>query len=240
MHAGMLARTVQPLASALYSVSMISVLLPLPDTPVTQVKVPSGMLAVTFCRLFSLGALDRQPAAALGGRLAPDLGHRDLAEAREILAGEAGAVAHHVLGRALGDDVAAVRAGARAHVDQMVGGADRVLVVLDHQHRVAEVAQAGQRLQQAVVVALVQADRRLVQHIEHAGQARADLGGQPDALAFATRQRARGAVQREVGEADVVEEAQPLVDLLQDAGGDLALLGRQLGRPARRTTSRPR
>ena len=36
---------------------MISVLLPLPDTPVTQVKVPSGMLAVTFCRLFSFAPL---------------------------------------------------------------------------------------------------------------------------------------------------------------------------------------
>jgi hypothetical protein len=30
----------------------------------------------------------------------------------------------------------------------VVGGADRVLVMLDHQHRVAEIAQAGQRLQQ--------------------------------------------------------------------------------------------
>ena len=49
-------------------------------------------------------ALDRQPAAALAARrLAPDLGDRDLAEARQILAGEAGAVAHHLLGRALGD-----------------------------------------------------------------------------------------------------------------------------------------
>ena len=126
--------------------------------------------------------------------------------------------------------MAAMRAGARPHVDQVVGGADRFLVMLDHQHRVAEIAQAGERLQQPVVVALVQADRRLVQHVEHAGQARADLRGEPDALALAARQGARGAVQRQVGEADIVEEAQPLVDLLEDAGGDLALLGRQLGR----------
>ena len=34
--------------AALYSVSMISVDLPLPDTPVTQVKVPSGISAVMF------------------------------------------------------------------------------------------------------------------------------------------------------------------------------------------------
>jgi hypothetical protein len=74
----------------------------------------------------------------------------------------------------------------------------------------------------------VEADRRLVQNIEHAGEARADLGGEPDALAFAARQRARATVEREIGEADVVEETQPLVDLLQDALGDL-LLGVSFG-----------
>ena len=61
--------------------------------------------------------------------------------------------------------------GARAHVDHVVGGADRLLVVLDHDHGVAEVAQALEGLEQARVVALVQADRRLVEHVEHAGQA---------------------------------------------------------------------
>ncbi len=101
------------------------------------------------------------------------------------------------------DDAPAVHAGSGAQVDHMVGGADRVLVVLDHQHRVAEVAQAGQRLQQAVVVALVQADRRLVQHIEHAGEARADLGGEPDALAFAPRKRAGIARQGQVIQAHI-------------------------------------
>ena len=32
---------------------MVKLDLPLPDTPVTQVKVPSGIEALTFCRLFS-------------------------------------------------------------------------------------------------------------------------------------------------------------------------------------------
>ena len=38
------------------------------------------------------------------------------------------------------------------------------LVVLDHEHRVAQVAQVLQRADQALVVALVQADGRLVEH----------------------------------------------------------------------------
>ena len=82
---------------------------------------------------------------------------------------------HDVVGRALGDDVAAMDAGARADVDHIVGGEDRVLVVLDDDHRVADVAQPLQRLEQPRIVALVQADRGLVEHIEHAGQPRADL-----------------------------------------------------------------
>src|SRR5690606_2242227 len=52
----------------------------------------------------------------------------------------------------------------------------------------------------------------------------ADLAGEADALAFAARQRAAGAVEVEIVEPDVVEEAEPLVDLLEDRLGDLILL----------------
>ena len=62
--------------------------------------------------------------------------------------------------------------------------------MLDHDHGVADVAQVLERLEQARVVALVQADRGLVEHVEHAGEAGADLRGEPDALALAARQRA--------------------------------------------------
>ena len=100
--------------------------------------------------------------------------------------------------------------------------------MLDHEHGVAHVAQRFQRLEQPRIVALMQADRGLVQHIEHAGQARADLRGEPDALALAARQRAGGAGEREIIEPDIVEEGEPLADLLQDARGDLVLLRREL------------
>ena len=85
--------------------------------------------------------------------------------------------------------------------------ADRVLVVLDDEDGVAEVAQADERVDQPMVVALVQADRRLVEHVQHADQTRADLAGQPDALRLAAGQRAGRARQREVVEPDVEQEA---------------------------------
>ena len=94
--------------------------------------------------------------------------------------------------------------------------------MLDDEHGVAEIAQPLERDQQPVVVALVEADRGLVEHVEHARQAGADLAGEADALALAARQRARGAVEVEIVEPDIVEEAEPLVDLLEDRAGDLA------------------
>ena len=85
-----------------------------------------------------------EPAAA--GRLAPLLRHRDLLEAGEILPGEALRVGHHLLGRAFRHHLAAMDAGARAHVHDMVRGEDRLLVVLDDDDAVAEIAQPIERL----------------------------------------------------------------------------------------------
>ena len=74
--------------------------------------------------------------------------------------------------------------------------------MLHDEHGVAEVAQAHQRVDQPPVVPLVQADRRLVQHVQHADQAGSDLRGQADALGLAAGQRGGGA-----GQGEVVERA---------------------------------
>ena len=146
-----------------------------------------------------------QPAAALG--LPAQQGQGDLPAPDQVLPGQALGRRHDRRRRALGDHHAAVHPGAGAHVDHVVGGQDRLLVVLDHDHRVAEVAQALERVEQALVVALMQADRGLVQDVEHAGQARADLRGETDALALAARERAGIAGKRQVAETDVLEKA---------------------------------
>ena len=100
---------------------------------------------------------------------------RDGPVPREILAGQRVRRMPHLLRRALRHHLPAVLAGARAHVDHVVGGVDRVLVMFDHDDAVAEVAQVLQRGQQPFVVALMEADGRLVQHIHHAGETRTDL-----------------------------------------------------------------
>ncbi len=67
---------------------------------------------------------------------------RDLAAAAEIVGGDAGLAGEQLLQRALAHDLAAADSGAGTHVDDMVGVADRVLVMLDDEHGVAERFQA--------------------------------------------------------------------------------------------------
>ena len=112
--------------------------------------------------------------------------------------------------------IAAVLAGAGAEVDEVIGLAHRLLVVLDDDDRVAEIAELLERREQARVVALMQPDGRLVEDVEHADETRSDLRREADALRFAARQRLGGPAEREIVEPDVDEEAQPLADFLQD------------------------
>ncbi len=144
------------------------------------------------------------------------VGHRHRQGAGEVLAGGRLLHALHLRGRALGDDPPAVFARAGAEVDEVVGGAHRLLVVLDHDHRVAEIAQPLQRGDQLRVVTLVQPDRGLVEDVQHADQRAADLRGQADPLRLPAGERGGGAVHREVADADVLQELQPLGDLAQD------------------------
>ena len=129
-----------------------------------------------------------------------------------------------------------MRAGARPDVDDPVGGPDRLLVVLDDEHRVAEVAQPGQRRDELGVVALVQADRRLVEDVEDAHQGRADLGREPDALGLAAGQRDARPVEGQVVEPDVDEEAEPGDDLLEHL--EAIVRSRSLSSPPRPVAQR--
>ena len=134
------------------------------------------------------GADDRA-AGALGRRLAPSAGHRHPQLAAEIPPGERLGMPQDVLDGAFGDHFAAEAPRARAEVDDVVGRRDRLGVVLDDDHRVAEIAQPAKRGEQPLVVALVQTDARLVEDVEHAHEPRADLRREPDALRLAARER---------------------------------------------------
>ena len=185
--------------------SPTSELLPEPETPVTQTNRPSGKRDVDVLEVVLPRAVDRErlgrPATLRSSGIAIALLAREIA----ARSGSAGDWARSAI-VPCGDDLAPLDAGPRAEVDEVVGRAHRVLVVLDDDHRVARVAQPLQGRQQPVVVARVQADRRLVEDIEHAHQPRADLAGQADPLRLAAGERRRRAVERQVMQADVQSE----------------------------------
>ncbi len=174
------------------------------------------------------GALDHDFPGL--GTLPARLGYRDDLPAGEVGAGQRVRAVQQFLQRPGDNDVAAVLARPGPDVHHPVGGADGVLVVLDHDQRVAEVAEPDQRLEQPAVVALVQPDRRLVEHVEHADQAGADLRGQPDPLCLPAGQRRRCPVQRQVVKPHIQQEAQPGGHLSQDGARDLLI---PLGQPQR-------
>ena len=127
------------------------------------------------------------------------------------------------------DHLSPVLARAGADVDHPVRRANGVFVVLDDDERVAEVAEPRERLDEPAVVALVEADARLVEHVEHSNEARADLGREANALRLAAAEGCGPAGEREVVEANVEQEAQPRVDLLEHLHGDLLAALVELG-----------
>ena len=169
------------------------------------------------------------------------LRHLDLPFAREKRSRHAARLAGDFVRRAGGDDFAAAHARAGAEVDEVIGRPHRVFVVLDDDDRVAQVAQLGERVEQPLVVARMQADRRLVENVQHADQAAADLPGQANALRFAAGKRRRRAVEREIVEPDILQEAEPAADFLEHFGGDQLLVAfeLELARKTRPRRKRP-
>ena len=103
--------------------------------------------------------------------------------------------------------------GARTDVDDVVGDPDGLFVVLDHDDRVPEVAQAQEGVDELAVVPLVQPDGGLVQHVQDTDQTAADLAGETDPLGLASGQGAGGAVEAQVVEPNVEQELDPSLDL---------------------------
>ena len=95
--------------------------------------------------------------------------------------------------------------------------------MFDDDNGIADIAQALERLDQALVITLMKTDRRLVQNIEHAHETRADLRCQSNTLCLATGKRRRGTVEGQIVKSDIDQKAQALQDFLNDAPADKLL-----------------
>ena len=161
----------------------------------------------------------------LAAGLAAVFGDGDGEAAGKIAAGDGVGIGGDFGDGARGEELAAELAGAGAEVEQVVGGADDVGVVLDDEDGVAEVAKLFHDADELGGVAGVEADGGLVEDVERADEARTERGGELNALRLAAGERGAEAVEGEVVEADLVEEVDALADFFEDLAGDLGLCG---------------
>jgi len=113
------------------------------------------------------GTFDGNSLAVAGSALGR---HCNLFLAGKILSCKRFLAGHDFFHIALCHQLAAVNAGSRAYVHNMVGCIHGVFVVFNNYKGVADICQMAQRLQQFFIVLLMKADARLVQNVEHTYQ----------------------------------------------------------------------
>ena len=122
-------------------------------------------------------------------------------------------------------------AGARPHVYDVIGGAHHFRIVLHHHDGIAQLAQFVEDADQPAGVAAMQADGRFIEHVAGAHQARAERGGQLNALGFAAGKSGSQPVQRQVFQPHIVQKLEPLANFHQHLVGDGGFFRRELSAP---------
>src|SRR5262245_59062454 len=89
-----------------------------------------------------------------------------------------------VIKRTLHDHVTTVDAGPRTHLHNMICGPNSLLIMLNDNNGVTDVAQTLECRDHLYVVLRMKSDARLVEDIQHSHPSRTDLCGQPDPLGF--------------------------------------------------------
>ena len=110
------------------------------------------------------------------------------------------------------DQFAAALAAAGTDIDQIIGRANDRFFVLDHEQRVAFVAQIVHHAHEPADIARMQTDARFVHDEKRVHERRAETGREIHALHFAAAQCARRAIEREITEADFAKITQARAD----------------------------
>ena len=184
-------------------------------------KLGGDVLEVIGCR-----AADAQLALRVRGPAGTR--YLNALSAAQVLAGNGIGMGDDFGWRALRDNGAAMNAGTGTQVHHMVGLPNRIFVMLDHDDRVAKIAQIDQRVEQPLIVALVQTDGGFIEDVHDADQPRPDLARQPDALRFAAGQRIGAAIQGEIAQSHIAQETETIADFLDDFDRDFTAPPRKL------------
>ena len=82
-------------------------------------------------------------------------------------------------------------ARSRPEIEDAICGRDRFGIMFDDEHGVAKIAQRLENINQPLRIARVQADGRLVEHVQGAHQVRPERRSKLDPLRLSARQRRR-------------------------------------------------
>ena len=140
------------------------------------------------------------------GRHFTACGNGNAAPTGEVCAGDGFGASHNLLRRSLRDELTAVLARAGTDIDNLVCGEHGIFIMLDDDQRIAQIAQAFERINQAGVIALMQTDARFIEDIQHADQTGTDLRRQSDTLGFAAGERACRTGKRQIAQSDVAQK----------------------------------
>ena len=166
------------------------------------------MSTSTLLRLCSRRAGDLDRAGGFPARLR----NGDAFSSGEIIARQGAGrarVTQHLVQRAVENQFAALFAASGTDVDQMIGRTDDRFLMLDHEQRVAFVAQIMNDANQPADIARMQTDARLIHDEKRVHERSAETGREIHPLHFAAAQSARGAIERQIAQPDIAEIRQP-------------------------------
>ena len=158
-------------------------------------------------------------------------GDGDGGESEEILGGEGffGMGGNELFGGAGEDNLATKASGSGTDIDDIVGSAHDVFVVLDDDNGVAKVAELLEDADETMGVAGVEADRGFVEDVHAADQRAAKGGGEVDALGFAPAKGVGRAVEGEVSQSDIEEVAHAGGEFGEESANNLSFVGGEGG-----------
>ena len=114
-----------------------------------------------------------------------------------------------------------MNASARSDINDMICSADRILIVFDNNHGIAQIPEMGEGGQKPVIVPLMQADGGFVKNVHDAYQPGADLACQANTLRLTPGECIGTSFKREVFQPDVHQELKALPHFLQNFFGYL-------------------
>ena len=98
------------------------------------------------------------------------------------------------------------------------------MVMLDDDDGIFEVTKMFEGSNQAIIIALMKANRRLIKHIEHTLKAGANLGRKTNTLRLTTRECSGRAAEFEIIQTNVFHEANARLDFFENRFSNNALI----------------